>query len=102
MKRLVSDAKPEKLLQELKDLETQSNDELKDRWRSLYGTKPPSEDSPLSPDRGGCPPNAGECSRRTQVFGPPPLDAGRQQPGDLPTITGSPELTSSSQNRVGT
>src|SRR2546427_3757451 len=24
----------------------------------------PSEDSPLSPDRGGCPPNAGECAGR--------------------------------------
>jgi DUF2924 family protein len=41
MKRMVSDAKSEKLAQELKDLETRDDDELKDRWRSLYGTKPP-------------------------------------------------------------
>jgi hypothetical protein len=41
MKRMVSDVKSEKLAQELKDLETQGDDELKNRWRSLYGTKPP-------------------------------------------------------------
>jgi Protein of unknown function (DUF2924) len=41
MKRMVSDAKSEKLAQELKDLETRDDDELKDRWCSLYGTKPP-------------------------------------------------------------
>src|SRR5216683_2898689 len=41
MQRMVSDVKSEKLAQELKDLETRGDDELKDRWRSLYGTKPP-------------------------------------------------------------
>src|ERR1700731_3737522 len=41
MKRMVSDVKSEKLAQELKDLETRSDDELKNRWNSLYGTKPP-------------------------------------------------------------
>src|ERR1700694_2281335 len=41
MKRIVSDVKSEKLAQELKDLESQTDDELKDRWRDLYGTKPP-------------------------------------------------------------
>ena len=41
MKRLVSNVKSEKLEQELKDLEARDNDQLKDRWRSLYGTKPP-------------------------------------------------------------
>jgi len=42
MKRMVSkDVKSEKLAQELKDLETRRDDELKDRWRGLYGTKPP-------------------------------------------------------------
>src|ERR1700687_345260 len=41
MKRMVSDLKSEKLAQELKDLETRGDDELKNRWRSLYGTKPP-------------------------------------------------------------
>jgi hypothetical protein len=41
MKRTVSDAKSEKLTNELKDLEAQTDDELKDCWRSLYGTKPP-------------------------------------------------------------
>ena len=41
MKRMVSDVKAEKLAQELKDLETQGDDGLKDRWRGLYGTKPP-------------------------------------------------------------
>ena len=38
---MVSDAKSEKLAQELKDLETRGDDELKNRWRSLYGTNPP-------------------------------------------------------------
>jgi hypothetical protein len=41
MKRMVSDIKSEKLTEELKDLETRGEDELKDRWRSLYGTAPP-------------------------------------------------------------
>jgi hypothetical protein len=41
MKRMVSDAKSEKLAQQLKDLETQGDDELKVLWSSLYGTKPP-------------------------------------------------------------
>ena len=41
MKRMVSDAKFERLAQELKDLETRGDDELKDRWRSLYGTNLP-------------------------------------------------------------
>ena len=38
---MVSEVKSEKLAQELKDLETRGDDELKTRWRSLYGTKPP-------------------------------------------------------------
>jgi hypothetical protein len=41
MKRMVSEVKSEKLAKELKDLETRDDDELKNRWRSLYGTKPP-------------------------------------------------------------
>ena len=41
MKRMVSDIISEKLAQELKDLETRDDDELKHRWRNLYGTKPP-------------------------------------------------------------
>ena len=41
MKRMVSEVKSEKLTQELKDLETRGDDELKDRWHSLYRTKPP-------------------------------------------------------------
>src|SRR6202011_4250956 len=41
MRRMVSDVKSERLAQELKDLETRGDDELKNRWRGLYGTKPP-------------------------------------------------------------
>ena len=41
MKRMVSQTKSVKLTRELKQLETQSGDELKDRWYSLYGTRPP-------------------------------------------------------------
>jgi hypothetical protein len=41
MKRTISNAKLEELTRELKDLETQTDDELKNRWRDLYGTKPP-------------------------------------------------------------
>jgi hypothetical protein len=41
MKRMVSEVKSEKLAQELKELETRGDDELKHRWSSLYGTKPP-------------------------------------------------------------
>ncbi len=40
-KRIVSDVKSEKLAKDLKDLETRGDDELKNRWRILYGTKPP-------------------------------------------------------------
>src|SRR3979490_3099051 len=54
----------------------------------------PSEDSPLSADRGGCPPNAGECTGRTQIFGPPPSHAGAQQPGDPTTLIALPEPAS--------
>jgi hypothetical protein len=94
MKRMVSEVKSEELAKKLKDLETRGDDELKNRWRSFYGTEAPSEDSPLSPNRGGCPPNAGECIGRTQIFGPPPSNAGRQQPGDPPILTALPEPTS--------
>jgi hypothetical protein len=31
----------EKLAQDLKDLGTRGDDELKERWRNLYGTEPP-------------------------------------------------------------
>ena len=41
MKRTVSNVKTEKLEQELKDLAARGDDELKDFWRSLFGTKPP-------------------------------------------------------------
>ena len=41
MRRTVSDVKAEELAKELKDLETQRDEELKDRWCSLYGTQPP-------------------------------------------------------------
>ena len=34
---------PEKLAQDLKDLGAQGDDELKERWRKLYGTEPPSK-----------------------------------------------------------
>jgi Protein of unknown function (DUF2924) len=41
MRRMVAGVKSERLAWELKDLETQSDDELRDRWRSLYATTPP-------------------------------------------------------------
>jgi Protein of unknown function (DUF2924) len=41
MKRMVSDVKSEKLGKKLKDLETRGDNELKNRWVSLYGMKPP-------------------------------------------------------------
>ena len=41
MKRTISGVKSEKLAKELKDLETRGDDELMNRWQSLYGTKPP-------------------------------------------------------------
>src|ERR1700736_732639 len=41
MKRMLSEVKSDKLTNELKELETHGDHELKDRWRSLYGTKPP-------------------------------------------------------------
>jgi Protein of unknown function (DUF2924) len=34
---------PEKLAQHLKDLRTEGDDELKERWRKLYGTEPPNK-----------------------------------------------------------
>jgi hypothetical protein len=41
MKRMVADVKSERLAQELKNLETRGDDELKDHWLSLFGTKLP-------------------------------------------------------------
>lgn len=41
MRRLLSDVKFGELAGQLKDLETVSDEELKVRWYSLYGTKPP-------------------------------------------------------------
>src|SRR5258708_39070486 len=41
MKRMVSEVKSKELAQELKDLETRGDDELTERWHSLYGTEPP-------------------------------------------------------------
>jgi hypothetical protein len=38
---MVADVKSEKLTKELQELEARGDDELKNRWRSLYGTKPP-------------------------------------------------------------
>jgi hypothetical protein len=36
-----SEFRSEKLGQDLRDLRTRGDDELKERWRSLYGTEPP-------------------------------------------------------------
>jgi hypothetical protein len=41
MRHGVSVVQAEKLAQDLKDLGTRGDDELKDRWRNLYGTEPP-------------------------------------------------------------
>ena len=41
MRHGISEDKAEKLAQELKDLETQGDDKLKDHWRGLYGTETP-------------------------------------------------------------
>jgi Protein of unknown function (DUF2924) len=41
MRHRVSEVQAEKLAQDLKDLGTRGDDELKERWRKLYGTEPP-------------------------------------------------------------
>src|SRR5437870_5772442 len=41
MRRMVSEVKAEELAEELKELKTRGDHELKERWRSLYGTQPP-------------------------------------------------------------
>ena len=41
MRHRVSVVQAEKLAQDLKDLATRGDDELKERWRNLYGTEPP-------------------------------------------------------------
>src|SRR2546427_10146519 len=41
MRRMVSEVKAEQLAEELKELKTRGDHELKERWRSLYGTQPP-------------------------------------------------------------
>ena len=43
MRHGVSEVQAEKLAQGLKDLRTRGDDELKERWRNLYGTEPPSK-----------------------------------------------------------
>jgi Protein of unknown function (DUF2924) len=41
MKQGISKVQAEKLAQGLKDLRTRGDDELRERWRNLYGTEPP-------------------------------------------------------------
>ncbi len=41
MRHGISGVQAEKLAQELKDLGTRGDDELKERWRKLYGTETP-------------------------------------------------------------
>ena len=41
MRHGISEVQAEKLAQELKDLGTRGDDELKERWRKLYGTETP-------------------------------------------------------------
>jgi Protein of unknown function (DUF2924) len=41
MRHGVSDVRSERLAQDLRDLGTRGDDELKERWRNLYGTEPP-------------------------------------------------------------
>jgi hypothetical protein len=41
MRHGVTEMQAEKLAQDLKDLGTHGSDELKERWRNLYGTEPP-------------------------------------------------------------
>ena len=41
MRHGVSEVRSEKLAQDLRDLGTRGDDELKERWRNLYGTEPP-------------------------------------------------------------
>ena len=41
MRHRISEVQAEKLAQELKDLGTRGDDELKERWRKLYGTETP-------------------------------------------------------------
>jgi hypothetical protein len=41
MRHRVSEVQAEKLAQDLKDLGTRGDDELKEHWRSLYETEPP-------------------------------------------------------------
>src|ERR1700687_2768517 len=101
MKRMLSEAKSEKLAQELKDLENARRRRAEEPLAQPLWHEAPSEDSPLSPGRRGCPPNAGECTGRTQIFGPPPSNASRPPRGDSPTLTTAPEPASESRNRVG-
>jgi hypothetical protein len=41
MRHGISEVQAEKLAQELEDLRTRGDDELRERWRNLYGTEPP-------------------------------------------------------------
>jgi hypothetical protein len=41
MRHGVSEVRSKKLAQDLRDLGTCGDDELKERWRSFYGTEPP-------------------------------------------------------------
>ena len=41
MRHGVSEVQAEKLAQDLEDLRTRDDDELKERWRNLYRTEPP-------------------------------------------------------------
>ena len=93
MKRMVSEVEAEGLAQELKDLGTRGDDELKERAQAVRDGAT-EQNSPLAADPGVRLPHAGECAGRTQAIRPPPVNQDRQQHGDSPTITELPEPTS--------
>ena len=86
MKRLVADRKATKLTHELKELETYGTDELKQRWRKLYGTSPPPKIY-RSLLLAAIARHAGEGLGRAQSLGPPPSYSGGQSSGGVPTLS---------------
>jgi hypothetical protein len=79
MRHRVSEVQPEKLAQDLKDLEMRSVDELREHWRNLYGTEPPCKihRSLLIPAIAYR--IQGECTGQAQACRPPLPNARRQQ-----------------------
>ena len=91
MRHGVSEVQAERLAQDLKDLGTRGDDELKERWRNLYGTEPPGKIHRSLLIAAIAYRMQENALGGAQAFGPPSSNARRRKRGGWPTSTGLSE-----------